>query len=147
VSLPTVMTRSASCPVVVLLLGLTVAATAAPASAGRAAACVAALKGREASLTATLKAGAAVEPELLRVVRSGYAFVGRQYLAGLGEAEARKLLDSAEQAFEALPPDQRKLRQAQCLQEGERLYAESSVIERSLISSAAERRVQRMKSR
>ena len=141
------MSRSPCCLAAVLLLGLSAAATAAPASAGRAAACVAALKGQEASLTATLKAGAPVESELLRVVRSGFAFIGRQYLAGLREAEARKLLDSAEQDFRALPPDSRKLRQAQCLQEGERLYAESSAIERSLISSAAQRRVQRMKSR
>ena len=141
------MSRSLNCVAAVLLLGLGAASTAAPATAGRAAACVAALKGQEASLAATLKAGAPVEPELLRVVRSGFAFIGRQYLAGLREAEARKLLDSAEQDFRALPPDSRKLRQAQCLQEGERLYAESSAIERGLISSAAQRRVQRMKSR
>ena len=80
-------------------------------------------------------------------MRSGFAFVGRQYVAGLREREARQLLESAEKEFEALPPDARKLRQAQCLQEGEQLYADSSMFERGLIASAAQRRVERMKSR
>ncbi len=130
-----------------LVLCLGSAAWGAPASAGHAAACVAALKGREAALTETLKAGAAIEPELLKVVRSGFTFVGRQYLAGLREVEARRLLESAEQDFRALSPDSRKLRQAQCLQEGERLYAEASALERGLITAAAQRRIKRMKSR
>ena len=142
------MTRLLAASFAPLLLCLGSAAWGAPASAGHAAACVAALKGREATLTETLKAGGAgVEPELLRVVQSGYAFVGRQYLAGLGEAEARQLLASAEQAFKALSPDSRKLRQAQCLQEGDRLYAQASGLERSLITTAAQRRIKRMKSR
>ena len=130
-----------------LLLGVAGVASAAPPAAGHAAACVAALKGQEATLAATLKSGAAVEPELLRVVRSGFAIIGRQYLAGLREAEARRLLESAEQDFMALPPDARKLRQARCLMEGERIYAEASALERGFISSAAQRRVKRMKSR
>ncbi len=141
------MPRFLTDTIALLLLCLGSAAWGAPASAGHAAACVAALKGREAVLTATLKAGAPVEPELLKVVRSGFTFIGRQYLAGLREAEARQLLESAEQAFEALSPDGRKLRQAQCLQEGERLYAEASTLERGLITTAAQRRIKRMKSR
>jgi hypothetical protein len=108
---------------------------------------VAALKGHEASLAERLRRGGAVEAELLNVVRSGFAFIGRQYLAGLQEAEARRLLAVAEQEFSALPADRRKLRQAQCLREGERLYAESSAIERSLITSAAKRRIHRIKPR
>lgn len=133
--------------VAALWLGLGGVALAAPPSAGHAAACVAALKGQEASLAATLKAGAAVEPELLRVVRSGFAIIGRQYLAGLREAEARRLLESAEQDFKALSPDLRRLRQARCLVEGEKIYAESSALERGFITTAAKRRIQRMKSR
>ena len=134
-------------PVAALLLSLGSVASAAPATAGHAAACVAALKGQEASLAATLKSGAAVEPELLRVVRSGFAIIGRQYLAGLREAEARRLLESAEQDFMALPPDTRKFRQARCLAEGERIYAESSALERGFITTAAQRRIKRMRSR
>ena len=141
------MPRFLTDTVALLLLCLGSAAWGAPASAGYAAACVAALKGREVTLTETLKAGAAVEPELLRVVRSGFTFIGRQYLAGLREAEARQLLETAEQDFKALSPDARKLRQAQCLHEGERLYAEASALERGLITTAAERRIKRMTSR
>src|SRR6185369_15588684 len=55
------------------------AAVAAPASAPHAAACVAALKAQEASLADSMKAGNAVEPELLKVVRSGIAIIGTQY--------------------------------------------------------------------
>ena len=79
------------------------AALAAPAEAPHAAACVAALKANESGLAATLKAGAPVESELLTVVRSGIAIIGNQYLAGLREAEARRLLEAAETDFEALP--------------------------------------------
>ncbi len=145
--MPWFMTLAFKRRVAVLLLSLSGSAAAAPPAAGHAAACVAALKGQEASLAATLKAGAPVENELLRVVRSGFAFVGKQYLAGLRESEARRLLESAEQDFMALPPDSRKLRQSQCLKEGERIYAEASALERGFITSAAERRVRRMKSR
>ena len=108
---------------------------------------MAALKGQESSLAATLKSGAAVETELFRVVRSGVAIIGRQYLAGLREAEARQLLDSAERDFRALSPDSRRLRQARCLVEGERIYAEASALERGFISTAARKRVERVKSR
>ena len=122
-------------------------ASAQPGSARHAADCVAALKGREAVLAVTLRNGAPVEPELFRVVRSGFAFVGRQYVAGLREREARQLLESAEREFQAMPPDVRKQRQAQCLQEGEQLYEEASLFERGIIANAAERRVRRVKSR
>jgi len=105
------------------------------------------LKGQEASLAATLKAGAAVEPELLRVVRSGFAIIGRQYLAGLSEAEARRLLEAAEQDLRVLTPDSRRLRQAQCLHEGETLYSEASALERGFIHTAAKRRIKRITTR
>lgn len=119
-------------------------AFAAPASAPHAAACVAALKAQEAGLAETLKAGEPVEPVLLRVVRSGIAIIGTQYLAGLREGEARQLLQAAEHEFEALPPAAAGERQAACLREGEALYANASPIERSLITTAAQRRIRRL---
>jgi len=127
------------------LLLLAGTAGAAPAAAPHAAACVAALKANETSLTATLKAGAPVESELLKVVRSGIAIIGTQYLAGLREAEARKLLEAAEHDFQALPPPAAEARQAQCLQEGQVLYKNASPLERSLITSAAQRRIKRLR--
>ena len=90
------MSRSLAFSAALSLCCLTGTAIAAPASAPHAAACVAALKAQEASLAETLKAGADVEPELLKVVRSGIAIIGKQYLAGLREAEARRLLEAAE---------------------------------------------------
>jgi hypothetical protein len=119
-------------------------ALAAPASAPHAAACVAALKAREAELAESVKAGAPREPALLKVVRSGIAIIGTQYLAGVHEAEARELLKAAEHAFQALPPAAAQQRQAACLDEGEALFAHASPIERSLITTAAQRRIRRL---
>jgi hypothetical protein len=127
-----------------IIAALADAAQAMPATAPHAAACVAALKTRETELAEKVKTGAAVEPELLTVVRSGIAIIGTQYLAGLREAEARKLLEDAEKDFDALPADAAAARQAQCLQEGEALYQDASALERSLITSAAHRRIKRL---
>jgi hypothetical protein len=129
----------------VTLMSLAGTALAVPATAPHAAACVAALKAQEAGLAATLKAGAPVETELLKVVRSGIAIIGAQYLAGLRESEARPLLEAAERDFEALPRSTAQTRQAQCLQEGQAIYKNASSLERNLISSAAQRRVRRLK--
>ena len=59
---------------------------AAPASAPHAAACVAALKAQEAGFAESVKAGEPMPADFLRVVRSGIAIIGSQYLAGLREA-------------------------------------------------------------
>ena len=119
-------------------------AWAAPASASHAAACVAALKAHEADLAESVKAREPREPVLLKVVRSGIAIIGTQYLAGLHEAEARELLKSAELDFQALAPAAAQERQAACLEEGEALFAHASPIERSLITTAAQRRIKRL---
>lgn len=94
----------------------------------------------------TMKAGAPVEDELLKVVRSDIAIVGTQYLAGLREAEARALLAAAERDFQSLAPDTAETLQAECLAEGDGLYRHASSFERSLITSAAQRRINRLKS-
>ncbi|MDQ2733901.1 MAG: hypothetical protein M3Y55_02670 [Pseudomonadota bacterium] len=121
------------------------AACANPEAASYAAACVAALKARESRMTQALKPGAPVEPELLQVVRGGIAIIGNQYLSGLRESEARHLLDAAERDFQALPTAAAETRQAQCLQEGDRLYKRASALERSLITTAAQRRIKRLR--
>jgi len=120
------------------------AAGGSPASASHAAACVAALKAQEADLAESVKAGELREPALLKVVRSGVAIIGTQYLAGLREGEARELFKSAEHDFHALSPDEAQARQSACLQEGEALYSKASPLEQSLISTAAQRRVRRL---
>ena len=80
----------------IAIAGLSAPALAAPANAPHAAACVAALKAQEAELAESVKAGEPREPVLLKVVRSGIAIIGTQYLAGVHEAEARELLKAAE---------------------------------------------------
>jgi hypothetical protein len=126
------------------LAWLSAPAVAGPAGASHAAACVAALKAQEADLAASVKAGEPHEPVLLKVVRSGVAIIGTQYLAGLRESEARELLKAAEHDFEALAPEEAQLRQSTCLQEGEALYSKASPLEQSLMSMAAQRRVKRL---
>jgi hypothetical protein len=127
-----------------LLLAACASAFAAPETAPHAAACVAALEAQETTLAQTLKGGEPVEPALLRVVRSGITIIGTQYLAGLRETEARQLLKIAQQEFQALPPALAGERQAQCLKEGEALFENASALERSLITSAAHRRIRRI---
>jgi len=92
----------------------------------------------------TIIPGEPREPVLLKVVRSGIAIIGMQYLAGLREGEARELLKAAEHDFHALSPDEAQVRQSACLQEGEALYSKASPLEQSLITSAAQRRVRRL---
>ena len=85
------MTFRARFPAAIALVAVCAAASAAPETAPHAAACVAALEAQETTLAQTLKGGEPVQPELLKVVRSGIAIIGTQYLAGLREAEAREL--------------------------------------------------------
>ena len=119
-------------------------ALAAPETAPHAAACVAALKANEAGLAASLKAGGSVEPELYKVVRSGIAFIGTQFVAGLGKDEGKRLLEVAEKDFQALPRSAAAARQAQCLQEGQAIYQNASPIEKGLITSATQRRLRKL---
>jgi hypothetical protein len=119
-------------------------AVAAPEFSAHAAACVAALKAQETTLVESMKAGNAVEPELLKVVQSGVAIIGTQYFADLREAEAREMLKSAEDDFKALPPPAAADRQVECLREGWALYQGATALERSLITTAAQRRIERL---
>ena len=144
-SLPAKMTPRTILSAATLGLALvSVSAGAGPATASHAAACVAALKAQEAELAESVKAGEPREPVLLKVVRSGIAIIGTQYLAGLREGEARELLKVAEHDFHALSADEAQLRQSACLQEGEALYTKASPLEQSLITSAAQRRVRKL---
>ena len=138
------MTLRARFAVAIVLAGACATACAAPDTAPHAAACVAALEAQETTLAQTLKGGEPVQPELLNVVRSGIAIIGTQYLAGLREAEARELLKAAQHDFQTLPPAAAGERQAQCLKEGEALFEHASALERSLITSAAQRRIRRI---
>ena len=138
------MTFRFSCFVALVLAGTCAAAQAAPESAPHAAACVAALEAQETSLAQSVKAGGSVGDQLLKVVRSGIAIIGTQYLAGLREAEAREMLKAAQQEFQTLPPAIASERQVGCLREGETLFEQANPLERSLITTAAQRRIRRI---
>ena len=138
------MSRSIVRLVAIALFCVAGPALAAPASAPHAAACVAALKAQEATLADALKSGSAVDAELLKVVRSGIAIIGTQYFAGLRESEARQMLKAAEEDFQALPATAAAERQAECLREGYSLYEHATPLERSLITTAAQRRIKRL---
>ena len=129
----------------IVLANVAGTAPAAPAGASHAALCVAALKSRESSMAHDAHPAEGAEPELSKVVQSGIAIIGTQYLAGLREAEARRLLGAAESEFQALPAAAAEARQAACLDEGYGLYRRASPIERSLITVAAERRIRRLR--
>ena len=143
-SFPVMTSRTILSGLACALAVVSASALAAPASAAHAAACVAALKAHEAELAESVKAGEPREPVLLKVVRSGIAIIGTQYLAGVQEGEARELLKVAENDFQALPPTVAQARQVACLKEGEALFAHASPIERSLITTAAQRRIRRL---
>src|SRR4030081_3243982 len=120
------MSFRATSSAAIALLCFSAAASAGPAGAPPPAAGVAALKAEEAHLAENVKAGEPVEPELLKVVRSGIAIIGTQYFPGLREAEGRELLKAAEQDFQTLPAADAEARQSECLKEGEALYAGAS---------------------
>lgn len=86
-----------------------------------------------------------IEPELVRRVQEGFAFIGTAYLNGLREEEANRLLKAAEKAQETLPPAELAARQAACRAEGARLLENANVLERAFVMKAAQRRVDKLK--
>ena len=86
-----------------------------------------------------------VEPELVRRVQQGFAFIGTAYLQGVRDAEADRLLKAAEAAQKEMPTAELATRQAACRTEGTRLLEKANAIEREFVTEAARRRVDRMK--
>ena len=111
-----------------------------------AAACVAALQLDAQRLAQQLRGGRVeIEPELMRRLEQGYAFIGVAYKHGLAQAEADRLLKAAEKAQASLPVAEMKARQAACAAEGYALLKNASTLERSFVSRAAQRRVDKLK--
>ena len=80
-------------------------------------------------------------------MRSGIAIIGSQYLAGLREAGGTPSCSRRpSRQFQAIAAGRGlgRQRQAACLKEGETLYANASPLERSLITTAAQRRIKRL---
>jgi len=133
-----------------LLVAATLLAAAMPALADptpeHAASCVAALESEAAALAQQFRDGnTQIEPELVRRVQEGFAFIGVAYKQGLRGEEADRMLRDAEKAQESLPPAELAARQAACRGEGSQLLANANVIERAFVNRAAQRRVDKLK--
>ena len=133
-----------------LLLAAVPAFTVPSAHAGpspqHSAECVAALKVDAESIADQYRSGRTdVEPELLRRVQQGFAFIGTAYLQGVRDAEADRLLKAAQAAQQEMPTAELATRQAACRSEGTRLLEKANAIERAFVTKAARRRVDRMK--
>ncbi|HUP06309.1 MAG TPA: hypothetical protein VMU47_04110 [Caldimonas sp.] len=108
--------------------------------------CVAALEVEAIEMADQLRAGKTeIEPELVRRVQEGFAFIGVAYKQGLRKEEADKLLKQAEANTQTLPHDELVARQAACRSEGARLLANANLFERAFVAHAAQRRVDRLK--
>jgi hypothetical protein len=128
-----------------LLTAITFAAAADP-TPQHAAACVAALENEATSMAEQVRNGQAeVEPELVRRVQQGFAFIGSAYKQGLRGEEADRMLKEAERAQQSLPPAELAARQAACRTEGAQLLAHANLIERAFVERAAQRRVDKLK--
>ena len=111
-----------------------------------AAACVAALEREAEGMAQQFRDGKVeIESELVHRVQQGFAFIGSAYKQGLRGAEADKLLKQAEAAQESLPPAELAARQAACRNEGSRLLASASFLERAFVMRAAQKRVDKLK--
>jgi hypothetical protein len=115
-------------------------------TAEHSAACVAALEVEAIAMADQLRAGKTdIEPELVRRVQQGFAFIGVAYKQGLRKEAADKLLKEAEAKTQALPPDELAARQAACRAEGARILENANIFERAFVAHAARKRVDRLK--
>jgi hypothetical protein len=112
------------------------------------AACVAALEVEALAMADQMKAGhPEIEPELVRLVQQGFAFIGIAYKQGLRKEEADRLLKQAEADTQTLPPPELSARQQTCRAEGARLLENANAFERAFVRLAAQRRVDRLKNK
>jgi hypothetical protein len=108
--------------------------------------CVAALDLDTAELARKVKAGQeAWRPLLLDRLTSGAAFVGAATLRGeRDEARAKAPLKDALEAQKTMPEPAIAARQRACAEEGARLLAQATFIEREVVSLSAQRRLNKL---
>lgn len=112
------------------------------------AACVAALTTKAEPLITRLKAGDhSVEPELLSLTEKGFAIIGVSYKDGLRKPEADQMLESAKKAQKSMPAAELSQLQASCQVEGAQMLADVNMLERFMVTSAAQKRVTRITER
>lgn len=134
-----------SLPIAALLLGACAPALADP-TPEHAALCVAALQSEAEGLAQQFRDGKVeIEPQLVRRVEQGFAFIGSAYKRGVRNEEANRLLKAAQEAQQGLPAPELAARQAACRIEGAELLAKANALERAFVSQAAQRRVDKLK--
>jgi hypothetical protein len=120
------------------LAGVAVRAQDAEPTPQHSAACVAALEVEAIAMADEMKAGhPEIEPELVRRVQQGFAFIGVAYKQGLRKEEADQLLKQAEADTQTLPRTELTARQQACQAEGARLLDNASPFERAFVRLAA----------
>jgi len=108
--------------------------------------CVAALEVAAKAMAEEMQNGKPeLEPELVRRLQEGFAFIGTAYKQGLRKEEADKLLKSSEEAVKSLPPAELEARQQSCRAEGAQLLQRANFFERAVVTHAAQRRVDKYK--
>lgn len=112
----------------------------------RAARCVAALDLNTQDLAQQVKSGKEAAREVLldRLV-SGAAFVGDAYLHGTSdEHQARDLAEREREAHRSLPARERAARQAECAEEGAKLYSAGNGLQRAIVKRLAKKRMDKL---
>ena len=111
----------------------------------RAASCVAVLERDAVALAHRHQAGErGLKPALVRLTEQGFAFIGKAYLRGLRKSEADRLVDEAEAAQQAMPPEVLNQLSAGCQAEGAKLYTDANRLEQALVSNRARARVDKL---
>jgi hypothetical protein len=109
----------------------------------RAASCVAVLEHDAQALARRYQAGdKAVRPGLVRLTEQGFTFIGKAYLRGLRKAEADRLVAEAVALHKTLSADALQQLSSGCQAEGAKLFTESNMLERALVSNRAKARVE-----
>jgi hypothetical protein len=138
--------RAALASALLVLLAPVAGAQAAEPTPQHSADCVAALEVVAKAMAEEMQNGKPeLEPELVRRLQEGFAFIGTAYKQGLRKEEADKLLKSSEEATKALPPAELAERQQACRAEGAQLLEHANVLERAIVAHAAQRRVDKYK--
>ena len=106
----------------------------------RASACAAAMQFDQLALVARARAGATdVRPELLHLIKLGFAYVGRAYLRGLRDPRGSDMLKAATAEQKAWPEARHKALVAQCRVEAQKVYDDAGLWQWALDNKATKR--------
>jgi hypothetical protein len=109
----------------------------------RASACAAAMQFDQLALVGKARAGATdVRPELLRLTKLGFAYVGEAYLKGLRDPRGSDMLKAATAEQKSWPEPRHKALVAQCRVEAQKVYDDAGMWQWA-VDNKAKKRVDR----